>query len=146
MSDGDAITGQSGQPGPPVTASVGLQYDFVLSGHDSFVRVDDEYQGRPKWLSPQQDPNSQQFDTANSVLSATNFMSLRAGMRFGAWRFEGFVDNVTDTHTITNYAWSIDPCGKGATATAACESQISRLQQQWTFRPRTFGMTAIYRY
>ena len=66
------------------------------------------------------------------------------GMRFSAWRFEGFVDNVTDTHTITNYAWSIDPCGKGATA--ACESQISRLQQQWTFRPRTFGMTAIYRY
>ena len=30
VSDGDAITGESGQPGPPVTASLGLQYDFDL--------------------------------------------------------------------------------------------------------------------
>ena len=144
VSDGDAITGESGQPGPPVTASVGLQYNFQLLNHDSFLRVDDEYQGRPKWLSPQQDPNTQQFDQANYVLSSTNFVSLRSGMRFGAWRFEGFIDNLTNTHTVTNYAWSIDPCPKPSTA--ACESQISRLQDQWTFRPRTFGITGIYRY
>jgi iron complex outermembrane receptor protein len=144
VSNGDAITGQSGQPGAPVTASVGLQYNFQLSGHDSFLRLDDEYQGRAKWLSPQQDPGTQQFDQANYVLSSTNFMSGRAGMRFGAWRVEGFVDNVTDTHAVTNYTWSIDPCPKPPTA--ACEAQNSRLQSQWTFRPRTFGLTAIYRY
>ena len=144
VSDGDAITGQSGQPGPPVTASVGLQYNFNLLQHDSFVRIDDEYQGSPKWTSPQQDPNSQQFDSANYILGSTNFMSLRTGTRFGAWRFEGFVDNLTNSHTVTNYAWSIDPCGKAASA--ACESQVTRQESQWTFRPRTFGITAIYRY
>ena len=147
VSDGDAITGESGQPGPPVTASIGLQYDFRLFGHGSFVRFDDEYQGRPKWLSPQEDPNSQQYDAANYVLSSTNFMSMRGGMRFGEWRIETFVDNLSNSHTVTNYTWSIDPgvCGAAGTVNYACEAG-TRLQNDWTFRPRTFGLTAIYRY
>ncbi|HJS91862.1 MAG TPA: TonB-dependent receptor [Steroidobacteraceae bacterium] len=144
VANGDAITGESGQPGPPVTASIGLQYDFPLFGHDSFVRFDDEYQGRPKWASPQQDPNTQQYDPANYALSSTNFMSMRGGMRFGEWRFEAFVDNLANSHTVTNYAWSIDP-GLCTTPTPACES-ATRLQTQWTFRPRTFGVTGIYRF
>jgi iron complex outermembrane recepter protein len=144
VSSGDAITGQSGQPAPPVTASIGLQYDFELFQHSTFVRFDEEFQGRAKWPSPQQDSTTQQYDPADYVLSSTNFMSLRTGMRFGAWRVEGFVDNLANTHTVTNYEWSINPqtC---AVATLACESQ-TRLQDQWTFPPRTFGVTAIYRY
>ncbi|MDE2261779.1 MAG: TonB-dependent receptor [Gammaproteobacteria bacterium] len=144
VSSGDAITGESGQPGPPFTASIGLQYDFPLFGHDSFVRFDDEYQGRPKWASPQQDLNSQQYDPANYVLSSTNFMSMRAGMRLSDWRIEAFINNLGNSHTVTNYAWSIDP-GVCGTPTPSCEA-TTRLQNQWTFRPRTFGMTAIYRY
>ncbi len=144
VADGDAITGESGQPGPPVTASFGVQYNFGLLGHDSFVRFDDEYQGRPKWPSPQEDPNTQQYDPANYVLSSTNFMSLRGGMRLSEWRIEAFVDNLANSHTVTNYQWSIDPqvC---ATPTPACES-ATRLESDWTFRPRTFGITGIYRY
>jgi iron complex outermembrane recepter protein len=144
VSNGDAITGESGQPNPPVTASIGLQYNFNLFQHDSFVRFDDEYQGRAKWRSPAQDPNTQQFDGANYLLGSTNYMSMRAGTRFSAWRFEGFVNNLANTHTVTNYAWSIDP-GICTTPTPACES-ATRLQTQWTFPPRTFGLTAIYRY
>ncbi|HEY7890337.1 MAG TPA: TonB-dependent receptor [Steroidobacteraceae bacterium] len=144
VSNGDAITGESGQPGPPVTASIGLQYNFQLFDRDSFVRFDDEFQGRAKWMSPAEDPNTQQYDAANYVLSSTNFMSIRGGMRFSAWRFEGFVNNVANSHTVTNYAWSIDP-GVCATPTPACES-ATRLQTQWALPPRTFGITAIYRY
>lgn len=139
VSSGDAITGESGTgesgtPAAPVTVSVGLQYQFRLLSRDSFLRLDDEYEGRSKWLTPQQDINTQQYDPAHYVLSSTNFMSARGGMRFGAWRFEGFVDNLTNSHTVTNYDWSID-AGAG-----------SRLQRQWTFRPRTFGVTGIYRF
>jgi iron complex outermembrane receptor protein len=132
---GDAITGQSGQPGAPFTATIGLEYKFSLFDHQSFVRVDDEYQGRAKWPSPQQDPNTQQFDSANYVLSSTNFASARAGMTFGALQVAAFVDNLTDTHTVTNYNWTIDP-GDGE----------SRLQRQFTFRPRTIGLTFTYRH
>jgi iron complex outermembrane receptor protein len=134
VSSGDAITGQSAQPAAPFTATIGLQYKFSLFNHDSFVRVDDEYQGRAKWPSPGQDPNTQQFDPANYVLSSTNFASARAGMTFGGWQVAAFVDNLTDTHTVTNYNWTIDP-GDGE----------SRLQRQFTFRPRTMGITITYR-
>ena len=149
---GDAITvgdsgAGSGEPTPPVTASLGLQYDFRLFGHGSFVRVDDEYQARSSWLTPQQDQVTQQYDPANYTLPGMNTMQMRGGIRFGEWRIEAFVDNLTDTHPVTSYSWSIDPglCAQNGTVTPACE-QGSRLQRQWTLRPRTFGLTAIFRY
>ncbi|MGB6306296.1 MAG: TonB-dependent receptor [Steroidobacteraceae bacterium] len=135
VASGDAITGQSGQPAPPVTLSLGLEYKFTVFTRDSFVRVDDEYEGRPKWSSPGQDPNTLQYDSANYTLSSTSFASARAGMSFGDWQLEAFVDNLTDSHTITNYEWSIDPQVAGTT----------RLQREFTFRPRTIGLTFLYR-
>jgi outer membrane receptor protein involved in Fe transport len=136
---GDAIAGQSsetggGRPAAPFTASIGLEYKFNAFDHDSFVRADDEYQGRDKWLPPGQDPNTLQYDSANYTPAATNFLSLRGGMHFGELSVETFIDNVTDTHAITDYNFSIDS-GTGA----------SRLQRDYTFRPRTFGVTLIYR-
>jgi iron complex outermembrane receptor protein len=134
VSKGDAITGQSGQPNAPFTATIGLQYRFSVFDREAFIRVDDEYQGRAKWPSPSQDPTTQQFDAANYVLSPTNFASARAGVTIGGWQVAAFVDNLTDTHTVTNYNWTIDP-GDGE----------SRLQRQFTFRPRTVGLTLTYR-
>ena len=134
VSSGDSIAGQSGQPGAPITLTVGLEYKFKLFNKDSFVRVDDEFQSRSKWLSPTQDASTQQFDSANYTLSSTNFASARAGMNFGGWQAALFVDNLTDTHTVTNYNFSIDP-GDGN----------SRLERQFTFRPRTIGITISYR-
>jgi iron complex outermembrane recepter protein len=134
VSSGDSIAGQSGQPGAPITVTVGLEYKFKLFDKDSFIRVDDEYQSRSKWLSPTQDPTTQQFDPANYTLSSTNFASARAGMNFGGWQAALFVDNLTDTHTVTNYNFTIDP-GDGN----------SRLERQFTFRPRTIGLTITYR-
>ncbi|HEY0801578.1 MAG TPA: TonB-dependent receptor [Steroidobacteraceae bacterium] len=139
VSAGDAIAGQSGsgqngQPSAPYTVSLGLEYKFKLFNKESFVRVDDEFQSRPKWPTATQDPATLQFDSANYVLSSTNFASARAGMNFGGWQAALFVDNLTDTHTVTGYEWSIDP-GDGN----------SRLQRQFTFRPRTIGITVTYR-
>jgi iron complex outermembrane receptor protein len=150
VSSGDAITvGNSGNgvgtPSPPVTVSLGLEYDFRLFRHSSFVRVDDEYQSRSHWLSPQLDPSTQQYDAANYVLGSTNLMSMRAGIRLGEWRLEGFVNNLTDTHPVTSYAWSIDPGVCADPTNSQCE-RSTRLQRQWSYRPRTFGITAIYRY
>jgi iron complex outermembrane recepter protein len=135
VSAGDAIVGQSGQPNAPFTASVGAEYKFNFLENPSFIRVDYEYTGRNKWASPRQDPTTAQFDAANFTLSATNFVSMRAGMAVGAWSFEPFVDNLFDTHTLTNYDFTIDP-GTGD----------SRLMRGYTFRPRTVGVTMTFRY
>jgi iron complex outermembrane recepter protein len=138
VSKGDAIVGQSGeppgQPGAPFTFSLGLAYKFNLFNLPAYVRIDDEYQSRNKWPSAAQDPNTQQFDAQFYTLSSTNLASARAGITFGGWQASLFVDNLTDTHTVTNYNFTIDP-GDGS----------SRLERQYTFRPRTVGLTITYR-
>jgi len=136
---GDAVVGESGQPGAPFTLSIGAQYKFALFEHQSFVRVDFEYQGRNHWLSPRQDAATAQYSPFNYTLSATKFMSARAGMTFGGWSIEPFVDNLLNTHTVVNYDFSIDPSNETYT-------DVTPLQRQYTFRPRTYGVTAAYRY
>ncbi|MFI4868445.1 MAG: TonB-dependent receptor [Steroidobacterales bacterium] len=138
VASGDSISGQSsetggGRPAAPLTASIGLQYKFSAFAHESFVRADDEYQGRSRWNPPNQDPNTLQFNFQNFTLASTNFLSLRGGMNFGELSVETFIDNVTDTHALTDYNFTIYP-GVG-----------SSLLRAYTFRPRTFGVTFIYR-
>jgi len=144
VSSGDAIVGNSGQPpgqpGAPFTATIGLEYKFMLFNRQSFIRVDDEYQSRNTWLSPSQDPSSQQFDPADYTLPATNLASMRAGMNFGDWQAAAFVDNLADSHTVTAYNWTINPNPTGGPQT------ISRLERDYTFRPRTIGLTITYRH
>ena len=62
-----------------------------------------------------------------------NLASARAGMTFGNWQAAAFVDNLTDTHTVTNYNFSIYP------------GDAPPLERQYTFRPRTIGLTITYR-
>jgi outer membrane receptor protein involved in Fe transport len=134
VTSGDAITGHSGQPASPFTGSVGLEYRFTTFDQEAFIRADYEYSGAPKWPSPIEDPNSLQYDSANFALKPTNYVTLRTGLSFGAWQIALFVDNLTDSHTLTGYDWSIDN-GAGA----------SRLMRGYTFRPRTTGFTFTYR-
>ena len=146
VANGDAIVGQSsetggGQPTAPITVSLGLEYAFTLLQHHSFVRADSEYEARAKWVTAAQDPNTLQYDPANYTLPGTIFTSLRAGTDLGQWSISAFVDNLTNSHAITDYDWSICP------APNLCQpSAGARLQREFTFRPRTIGLTAIFRH
>ena len=141
VANGDAIVGQGGQPGPPFTGSVGLEYRFNAFNHESFARADYQYVGAPKWNGPSQDPSTGQYDQANYRLSSTNFLTLRGGMDFNEWSGSLFVDNVTDSHPVANYDWSIDPG-----SLSGPNSWENRVQRNYTFRPRTFGLTLTYRH
>ncbi len=136
VTNGEAIVGASsetggGQPTAPFTTSAGVQYRF----NAFVVRVDGEYAGRAKWTTASQDPGSSQFDAANFVLESTTFVSLRGGMQFGAWSLAAFVDNLSNSHRLTDFNTTINPLMPG----------ISRLRRDFTFRPRTFGLTMILR-
>jgi outer membrane receptor protein involved in Fe transport len=152
VANGDAIIGASseaggGQPTAPFTVSVGAEYRFTIGSHDTFVRIDGEYEARAKWPTAGLDGNTSQYDPANFVLPSTTFVSMRGGMQFGPWSLQGFVDNLTNTHDLTAYNYTIcsnpgDPPG------VACYPNTpgaSRLQRAFTFRPRTFGLTMIFR-
>ncbi|HTY50039.1 MAG TPA: TonB-dependent receptor [Steroidobacteraceae bacterium] len=137
-SAGDAVTGESGQPNPPATLAAGLEYHFNFVQHDSFVRLDWEYEAHAKWVPPTQDPaNTDQYDPDDFTLPSTSYLSFRAGMSFGDLSVQPFIDNLTDTHTLTNYDWSVP-------LTNASGAEYSRLLRGYSFRPRTFGVTFTY--
>ena len=138
-SSGQSSETGGGQPTAPITATIGLEYRFNLQNYSWFVRGDYEYEARARWRTAAQDANTLQYDPANYTLPGTTFSSLRAGVDIGGWSLSAFVDNLTNTHAITDYDWTICP---GGTCTAASGS---RLEREFTFRPRTIGITAIYR-
>ncbi|MBS0388436.1 MAG: TonB-dependent receptor, partial [Proteobacteria bacterium] len=131
---GDAISGQGGQPNAPFTGSIGLEYKFTAWSRDSFLRLDYEHSGAPKWLSASQDPATAQYTETNYALPATDFMTLRGGVTFGEWQVAAFIDNLTDTHPVTNYDFSI-----------SAGDPFNTTQRNYTFRPRTIGLTFTYR-
>jgi outer membrane receptor protein involved in Fe transport len=140
---GDAISGQASinySPGTnaPWTIAVGPQVDFRAADHDAFVRLDWEYTSQNNWLAPVQDPRSLQYDPFSYPLPATSFVSLRGGIKFGNWQVSAFVDNLFDSHTVLNYALvqndSFNPAGP-----------VRPQENDFTFRPRTIGVTATFR-
>jgi iron complex outermembrane receptor protein len=146
VSSGDAIEGTTSFSGhlrtpAPFTTALGLEYKFGAFGHDSFLRLDWEYEGRAKWLPASQDPGTQQYDPANFSVPETNFLSMRAGTKLGEWSAQFFVDNLTDTRPITAYEYTIEPDPQGLSATPL----PPRMLRANTFRPRTFGLTFTYR-
>src|SRR2546430_2769110 len=104
---------------------------YTLSLHDALpiLRADAQYQGRAKWGTASQDGNpatgvgnTLQYDSASFVLDATTLVSLRGGMAFGSWSVAAFVDNLTDTHKLTDYNFTIN------------DGVDSRLRRDFTFR------------
>ena len=136
---GNAISGQDSinlSPGTtaPWTVALGAEYGFELASRAAFVRFDYQYQSRNNWYSTFQDPNSLQYNADTYALPATEFAQLRGGVHLGDWQVSAFADNLFNTHTVTNYqlgqldAFNPDP--------------PHEQQNQYTYRPRTFGVTA----
>jgi iron complex outermembrane recepter protein len=144
---GDAVVGQSLVPAPPFTATVGLQYDFNVVDYKSYVRVDYEYQSQNHWLTAAEDPRTVQFSSTQQPggpqiptsynPSSQTFVSLRGGTQVGKWKISAFVDNLLDTHVTTDY---------GITPLDPSNPALLPLYRNYTYRPRTFGMTGIYRF
>jgi len=145
---GDAISGEAaidGGPGtnPPWTVALGLQYDFKLADRSAFIRMDWEYTSRNPWLAATQDPGTAQFDANTYSLSSTHFASLRSGITLGDFQVALFCDNVFDSHTTINYELS----QSDANNPSFNMLQPTSLQQNdYTWRPRTIGITASFRH
>jgi outer membrane receptor protein involved in Fe transport len=147
--NGNAISGQeaiNGAPGttPPWTISLGLQYNFKLSERDAFARVDYEFTSRNPWLAPIQDPNSAQY-TSNAggnispTLPSTTFVQFRSGVSLGSWQVSVFIDNLLNSHTVTNYERSFTDGYNPALVVPGPQYNY------YTFRPFTIGLSATYR-
>lgn len=148
VADGNVITGPSsetggGQPTAPFTATAGLEYKFTAFSHQAFIRGDVEYSGRAKWTTPAQDPNTLQYDAGAFTLPGTTYSSMRGGMDFGAWSVSAFVNNLTNAHPVTDFNNTI--CPTAASPGTCTQASGERLLREYTWRPRTYGLTFIYR-
>ena len=144
---GDAIAGEAAinyAPGtnPPWTVSIGPQYSFKAADHDAFVRFDWEYTSRNPWLAPVQDPNSVQYNPNSYTLSSTTFASLRTGVTVDKWLIAAFCDNLFDSRTTTNYA-EVQVDAFNPNIDQSLPSSVQH--NNFTFRPRTIGITLTYR-
>jgi outer membrane receptor protein involved in Fe transport len=127
--DGDAI----GTPyaAPPWTVSLGVQYNFSLMDHAAFARADYEFTSHNSNMTPALDPAASSYDAALVNPPSTTFVSLRGGVAIKGAQLSLFVDNLLNAHPGLNLTH---------------EDQYTVLFQNTTFRPRTVGLTATYRY
>jgi len=142
VADGDAIAGPNGTGTgysiPPWTTTLGVQYQFSVLEHKSYVRLDYEYEAADKWTHAALDPNTSQFDPTGMPMTSQSFASLRVGTSLSDWAVSFFVDNLTDSHTIINY--------NHQTNGYDFNGNVSPAFRYITYRPRTFGITATYRH
>jgi iron complex outermembrane recepter protein len=138
---GDAIVsgvGPFSQPTSPWTVSVGAQYNFNAFAHKSFARLDYEFASKNNTSFAGDDPRTVQYDPFLGPTSSHTFVSARAGADFSNLSVAFFIDNLLDSHTITSIFHT-------ATDGAGPQPPASPLFTYTTFRPRTFGLTFIYR-
>jgi iron complex outermembrane recepter protein len=154
VAKGDAIVGESATPGAPWIITLGAEYRFNLLNRDTYIRMDAEHETKNSRLTAAEDINTVQYASCSTSAGGTvpcnytppanTFVSLRAGQEFNGWNISGFIDNLFDTHTVTNYNYQgVD--GFGPT-TAGGAPAATALYRYLTYRPRTFGVTATYRF
>jgi len=141
---GDAISGQAainGSPGanPPWNVALGVQYNFTAATHPSFARLDYQFASRNPWQAAIQDPRSAQYTPfpvpISYTLPSTTFVQFRTGMSFGPWQASFFIDNLLNSHTTTNYERSFTDGNNPNYPPPGPQ------YNNYTFRPRTFGIT-----
>src|SRR5262249_8099872 len=99
---GDAVVGFA-ESLPTWQGTIGLQYTREVLGHEAFIRADYQYRGGNDRLAPSTDPDSGQFNPYAFSIPPNTFVSLRAGMHFGDWEVDAFVDNLFDSAAVTSY-------------------------------------------
>jgi iron complex outermembrane receptor protein len=115
----------------PWTVTVGVQYDFTVVDHDAFIRADYEFNSRRNTPIPDEDPRTAFFDSGLTPDPATNLVSARTGINFGKWDVALFVDNLLNAHPQLNLQH---------------QDQFTTLFEAQTFRPRTIGMSANFKF
>lgn len=114
----------------PWKGALAATYNFDAFGRESFIRAAYEHGSRQDNTLPTQDPLTSQYNAAIPILPATNMVRLRAGMNFDSFDVSLFADNLLDSAPLLSRN----------------SSSRSEYYQVSSWRPRTVGMTIVYRY
>jgi iron complex outermembrane recepter protein len=126
VQDGDHL------PGAPWTAAVYGQLNFPLFSTDGYVRTDYQYSAKQTDRTAAQNPLNGGLASAFPPIPSTAYTSMRAGVKWAGLDVSLFSQNLFNTQPKLSV---IDNAGVQ-----------SPLFQAITWRPRTVGITATYRY
>ncbi|HEX4596858.1 MAG TPA: TonB-dependent receptor, partial [Burkholderiaceae bacterium] len=142
---GDAVVGDSGVASPPWTIAIGALYEFSAFDLPSYFRLDYQYESKSHIKTAAEDigPNGVSptvQDRFAYTPPATTFVTLRTGAKIRRWDISAFVDNLFDTHPL------LPPGGPNSHSDADPTAPAGQgvLVRNYTFRPRTIGLTAIF--
>ena len=131
-------------PIPEWNINLGLQYDFVVGGNlDAFIRADwqysSEYEVGVRYGSAGYNPDTR-------IREATNFVSARAGVDVRGVQLTLFVDNLFNSQDVLGTSGGRTGCNITSGPECTVYSQYNPVFRQTTYRPRTVGVSAAYRF
>jgi len=130
-------------PVPKWNVNLGLRYDFNLMARQAYIRGDYQYSSS---FARGVGFGSAGYSPDTREAEATNFVTARTGMTFGNMELSAFVDNLTNSQDILSTSGGRTGCNAASGAACTVFSQYNPVYRRTTYRPRTFGLTASYRY
>jgi len=113
--------------GPPFNLAVFGKYKFDLFGKGAFYRVDYTYHNK----TPTVDPGTVSYDSTLPTIGSNSYLTMRAGVNLSGWELSVYGNNLTKNESPLSVSHDIP---------GAEPYYIS------SYRPLTFGVTAIFRY
>jgi len=123
--DGDHL------PASPWTLAAFTQATVPVFGRTGYVRADYQYSARQTDTVQASDPLNGGFPAGFEGIPAQSFTSLRAGLTWSGWDVSLFAQNLFDSEPRLNAQTVFAPLS---------------LYTVVSYRPRTLGLTATYRY
>jgi len=138
---GDALLGA------PWSFTASSEYHFPeWADRQPYARLDFTHSTAQKSKLPGQDDNNALFDTTIPGLPIVNNLSARAGLRFQGVDLSLYADNLTNAHPLLFESRDIAPYSLGPGSGGGTGPTTDTLYFGRGVRPRTIGVTAIYRY
>lgn len=130
--NGDTLSGGA-------TVNAAAQYDFVVADRPAYFHVDYTYQGPQPLPSEETNPNDASYVNQPDLIFQNVGFSVtdaRLGMDFGGWDVSLFCNNLLNAQPFLDKT----------RATVTVFSVPTSVVETSTIRPRTTGITAIYRF
>jgi hypothetical protein len=118
----------------PIPWTVNLSAEYNVPGfddYDPYLRADYQYSSAQSGLIPYQDPNNGASDTTIPGVPTTNNLSFRVGVREDGLDVSAFANNVLNSLPLL---------------VESRDTTYSPLYFAHTWKPRTIGLTATYRF
>jgi outer membrane receptor protein involved in Fe transport len=136
------VTAGDHLPSAPWNVEANLSYEWHSLPHRPYVRAEYQFSTAQNSLQPYQDPNNAPNDDPTLPgLPTVSVLNLRAGMYFGGWDVMLWVHNLTNFHSPLFLARDLATTPLNGFPPNFDTNYFAR-----GYQPRTYGLTASYRF